>query len=584
MKTTKAFFLACALGVMSSPQFVSAADRTWDGGDGSSNNWNVANNWDGAAPVANDSLIFAGSTRLTPNNNFTAGTQFNGIAFASGAASFTLSGNSYNLGGNITNSSSNLQTMGGNGFTLVSDIVVNAGTAGISMSGTGARFVGSNSIEKTGAATWALSADSTAYSGNITISEGNVVNTNSGSSAFGTGITTMANGTGVSLTAATGAIVSTGGVRIANGGTVTFGVTNPAGTATMNSGTLFFGDASYGQGVTVVKTGEGNLFLKQTASTIGSTTASTFQIDAGRLSLDNGDQNLGDGKNDVVLNGGTLSVKVFNPGSGRTITLNNVAGNAIEVTGTNTSTIANVNQLTGTGGFAKTGTGNLTFSAAQNYTGATTISAGTLILGANGTFSGSPVINLGTSASQGTLNVTAKSSFAFGTTQTVAGFGTINIGAGKTVTVNGNLSPGNSTGIVSVTGNLTLANTTTTTLELAGSGGVAGTSFDQINVSGALAYDGVLSITSFGGWDINTVATYNLLDSASYSGNFDSVSVGGFGLTFDAVKTWSGTNGGTTYSLALDTGVLSVVPEPATWVLLALSLTAVTVLRRRRAA
>jgi hypothetical protein len=150
------------------------------------------------------------------------------------------------------------------------------------------------------------------------------------------------------------------------------------------------------------------------------------------------------------------------------------------------------------------------------------------------------------------------------------------------VTISGNLQPGNSPGITAVTGNLALENTTATTLELAGSGGVAGTDFDQVNVSGSLAYDGTLSITSYNGWDINTVTTYNLFDSSSYSGNFDSVSVGGFGLAFDSVKTWSGTNSGTTYSLALDTGVLSVVPEPATWALLAFSLTTVMVLRRRR--
>jgi autotransporter-associated beta strand protein len=560
-----------------------AVDRTWTGGDASSNNWNLAANWGGTVPAANDSLIFAGSTRLSPQNNFTAGSiQFNGITFAVGASAFSLSGNSYDLGGNITNSSSNLQTMGGSAFTLKSDIVINTGAPGISMSGTAAKIVGAYAIEKTGSGTWTLSADSSGYSGNMTITQGTVLNSGTGSSAFGNGTTTMANGTGVTVSATGGAIVGTGGVKIANGGTVTFAVTNPAGTVTLNSGTLFIGDATYGQGVTIVKTGDGTLSLKQTASTLGSTTASTFQINAGKLFLDNGDSNLGDGKNDVVLNGGTLSVKGFNAGANRTITLNNVAGNVIEVAAANTSTIGYTNQLTGAGGFAKTGTGNLTFSAAQNYTGATTISAGTLILSANGTFSGSPVINLGTSASQGTLNLTAKTSFAFGTTQTVAGFGTINIGVGKTVTISGNLQPGNSPGITAVTGNLALENTTATTLELAGSGGVAGTDFDQVNVSGSLAYDGTLSITSYNGWDINTVTTYNLFDSSSYSGNFDSVSVGGFGLAFDSVKTWSGTNSGTTYSLALDTGVLSVVPEPATWALLAFSLTTVMVLRRRR--
>jgi hypothetical protein len=69
--------------------------QTWNGGAALSNNWTNGNNWvSGTAPVANNVLFFSGSTRLTNNdNNFTAGTQFNGITFNAGAGAFTLSGN-----------------------------------------------------------------------------------------------------------------------------------------------------------------------------------------------------------------------------------------------------------------------------------------------------------------------------------------------------------------------------------------------------------------------------------------------------------------------------------------------------------
>jgi hypothetical protein len=80
---------------------VHADIHIWDGG-GSGNNWATANNWNpNTAPIANDSLVFAGTTRLTPNNNFAAGTAFSNITFNSGAGAFTLVGNALDLNGSI---------------------------------------------------------------------------------------------------------------------------------------------------------------------------------------------------------------------------------------------------------------------------------------------------------------------------------------------------------------------------------------------------------------------------------------------------------------------------------------------------
>ncbi len=345
-------------------------------------------------------------------------------------------------------------------------------------------------------------------------------------------------------------------------------------------------DSSFATSLT--KSGSGN----QTLSGANTYTGTTI-LSAGRLilanqnALQNSTLNMGAG---TVVFDSSVSGNAFSAGglsgSGNVTLQNNAVvpvGIAFSV-GSNGANTTYSGVLSGAGSLVKTGNGTLTLSVANSYTGLTTISAGTLILSSSGNIANSSGVNLGTAGSQGILNLTAKSSFAFGAAQTVAGYGTINIGTGKTVTVNGNLSPGNSTGIVAVTGNLSLTNTTTTTLELAGSGGVAGTDFDQTTVTGSLAYDGVLSITSFGGWDLTTAASYNLFDFVSFSGNFDSVSVGGNALSFDSLSnTWSRTDGGISYELTLNDGVLAVVPEPATWVLLALSLTVVTVLRRRRA-
>jgi hypothetical protein len=77
-----------------------ADTHTWNGG-GADNNWTTAANWGGTSPVSGDSLSFDGNTRLTPSNNFAAGTAFSNVTFNSNAGAFILSGNTFALGGAI---------------------------------------------------------------------------------------------------------------------------------------------------------------------------------------------------------------------------------------------------------------------------------------------------------------------------------------------------------------------------------------------------------------------------------------------------------------------------------------------------
>lgn len=107
--------LSGAAAIASSSLLASAANMTWNGGGAADNSWLTGLNWiGGVAPSATDSLIFAGTTSLSPVNNFTAGTQFNGITFAAAAGAFTLSGNAITIGqaSGITNNSTNAQTIG----------------------------------------------------------------------------------------------------------------------------------------------------------------------------------------------------------------------------------------------------------------------------------------------------------------------------------------------------------------------------------------------------------------------------------------------------------------------------------------
>src|SRR6185369_7950600 len=131
-----------------------AADKTWDGGGGD-DNWLTGLNWaDDTAPAANDALFFDGSSRLTPNNNFTAGTIFQNLTFTSSADVFELIGNALTitnppaaaysnglnapyLGGSISNLSFNTETIShpltlANGHHL---IIGNAGGGTLNLAG-----------------------------------------------------------------------------------------------------------------------------------------------------------------------------------------------------------------------------------------------------------------------------------------------------------------------------------------------------------------------------------------------------------------------------------------------------------------
>ncbi len=93
------------------PETVALPPKIWDGG-GANNNLNAANNWGfNEAPRKFDTLLFAGATRMTPNNDFGANTEFRSLVFSNNASAFTLGGNVMNLGSAISNASPNVQTI-----------------------------------------------------------------------------------------------------------------------------------------------------------------------------------------------------------------------------------------------------------------------------------------------------------------------------------------------------------------------------------------------------------------------------------------------------------------------------------------
>ena len=164
----------------------------WSGGSATDSFWTSPANWGGTTVVANNSMDFAGGSRLIDTNNFTAGTQFNGITFDAGASAFTLNGNTVNLGGNIANNSANTQTIS-LPLVLTGNRTITAATGNISIGGSIGETGGSHAIVVAGPGIVTFSGVNS-YSGGTTVSSGTLIVTSAGALLDGSNLTVGAGG------------------------------------------------------------------------------------------------------------------------------------------------------------------------------------------------------------------------------------------------------------------------------------------------------------------------------------------------------------------------------------------------------
>jgi autotransporter-associated beta strand protein len=366
---------------------------------------------------------------------------------------------------------------------------------------------------------WSTSAAGTASTANTTITVSDTVVFSAGTTATGTYTVTLGgNKDAGNITFEEGAVTINGSNTLALGAASTIAVNGASGT--INS-------VIAGADTSLTKTGAGTLTLSGTNTFTGRLAVEQGILKVGLVNNNNASGVLGKSYNSVILGNtggvtGTLEYTGNTASSSKKFTMATGGTGAFQIDTTG-QTLTLSGMIDGSGGLTKTGLGTLLFSVADTYSGNTTVSAGTLALGASGSFANSPIITVGDAGSTGTvLDVTAKASFAIGAGQTLKGIGTVNIGAGKTVTINGKLAPGNSIGTDAVTGNLTLAGTADFELGTPGaSHGSPGTS-DRTTVAGTL----------------NLGGTLNLIDNAGADGN------GSAGAGSYKIFTQNGTAGG----------------------------------------
>ncbi|MFT3938462.1 autotransporter-associated beta strand repeat-containing protein [Rhodopseudomonas sp.] len=391
-----------------------------------------------------------------------------------GTGTTVLTGNSAYTGG-TTISAGTLQIGNGGTTGSIAYNVNNNGTLAFNRSNAltfSGLISGTGSVAQLGAGNLSLPGANT-YTGGTTISRGTVTVGNN--SALGTGDVKMIQGATFAF--------GIGDYTLANNfvisGTSIFNIR--AGTTQTITGAVSDGDTA---GI-IQKNGDGKLILSGPTSYSGGTI-----INAGTLQLANSNM-LSATTAATVASGTTLDLGGFDQTIGSLAGAGSVAlGAALLTTGADNSSTNFSGAMSGTGGLTKQGTGNLVLSGTNDYTGPTTINAGTLSV--NGSIASA---------------VTASSGGRLG--------GSGSVGS-TTIASGGTLAPGNSIGTLTVNGDLTFAAGSSYAVE------VSPTASDRTNVTGRATLAGTVQASYASGSYISK--RYTIVNAGGgVAGTFDAL-------------------------------------------------------------
>ena len=293
--------------------------------------------------------------------------------------------------------------------------------------------------------------------------------------------------------------------------------------------------------------------------------------------------------NGTIVNGGTLIASSTTLPVNRTVVLNDSTLNLDQAANGSFGGV-----ISGNGAVIKLGTGALTITGANTYTGGTVVNAGTLVANtaslpanqgvviasgstlnfnqaADGTFGGhiaggGMVQKTGAGALTLTNTTTSPIDIQAGKFYSNATVGrtTISVGAllGGNVIIagdlvnNGTLSPGNSPGTTTVTGNYTQSPTGNLVIEIA-----SATSFDQLIVTGSASLAGGLQVQTLGGYNPLGHSFTFLTAGGGVNGTFGTFTNSFTGSAATAAKVTYAANSATVSFTQLPFSGLGVTPN-----------------------
>jgi T5SS/PEP-CTERM-associated repeat protein len=548
--------------------------------------------------------VYNAGTLLTNSDSLTVGGSGSGNSLVISNGGTVAADNLLNLGQSAGSDSNSIVVTGtgsslavGNAFIGTADGVGNTGntlevSAGGSLTSVNVTLRGSsNSVLVTGSnSTWTNSGQFSVGEGVQSYSTGNsLVISNGGkvvsgsmaySDDFKIGIDPGDNQNSVTITGA--------GSMLSNGGDLTVGyygssnslVISDGGTVANRDG--FIGRLSSGVNFaathnTALVTGAGSLWTNSGTLTVGGSplsgaTGGTLTVASGGTVAAVGGITIAAQAGDI----GTLNIGRFgtNDAAGTIIAPTIAFGAGTGVINFNQSNSTTVSAaISGNGTVNQLGSGTTTLSASNTYTGATTVSAGKLVVDGS--------ISLSTVTVQG---------------GTLSGSGTV---GGLIVNTGGTISPGNSPGALNVAGNVVWNAGGNYNWQIAGVTGTAGTvsTWDLVSATGVLDLT-ALSIGSkfnINLWSLSSTSPADVNGAvpgfdntqnytwkiASAAGGITNFSSSYFNLNTGATNGTGGfanaLNGGS-FSLAQSGNDLNLVftsasapiPEPGTWAAMAI--------------